>query len=148
MAAKCRLLVAVTPMGYMHARRALHEHFDLVPAFSLQQALSALKHGEIEAVLCSIHFDESRMFDLLRAATETDPGIPVACCILLDSKLSPDCLGSLIEAAKSKGARGLVDYNRLHREVGFVEADRQFREEVLRLFGRDCGDTRSRAARG
>src|SRR2546427_6299515 len=109
MASKCRLLVAVTPMGYVHARRALEGAFDLVSAFSLQQALTALEHREIEAILCSIHFDDSRMFDLLASSKAIAPALPFICCVMLDSRLSLEYRDSLVAAAKSDGARAFID---------------------------------------
>ena len=66
MAGKQRVLAAVTDLGYVYVRRALANDFGLVPAFSMMQARAALKAGDIDAIVCSIHFDESRMFDLLR----------------------------------------------------------------------------------
>jgi len=133
MAARQRLLVAVTPMGYMHARRALHRRFDLVAAFSMQQALVALKAGEIDAILCSIHFDESRMFDLLGLARESAPDTPFACCRILHSPLSRQAIESLVTTARSLGCRGFVDFNDLMRSHGYDEADRRFSEAVVEL---------------
>jgi len=141
MAGRCRLLVALTPMGYVHARRALQAAFDLVAAFSLQQATIALKDGGIDAILCSIHFDESRMFDLLTAAAELAPSVPFVCCAMLDSRLSPEYRDSLIASAKSNGARGFIDYNGMQRSLGFPEADGRFRDEFLSLLGGECGQT-------
>ena len=139
MAGKCRLLVALTPMGYVHARRAVQPAFDLVCAFSLQQAVAALEHSEIDAILCSIHFDDSRMFDLLDSRQAIAPGVPFICCVMLDSRLSQDYIATLIATAKSNGARAFIDYNALQRAVGFPEADRRFREELLSLLERGCG---------
>jgi PleD family two-component response regulator len=139
MSGKCRLLVAVTPMGYVHARRALEGAFDLVPAFSLQQAVTALERSEIDAILCSIHFDDSRMFDLLDSSKAIAPALPFICCVMLDSRLSQGYRDNLVAAAKSNGARAFIDYNALQRAVGFPEADRRFREELLSLLDRDCG---------
>ncbi len=100
MAARQRLLVAVTPMGYLHARRALHRRFDLVSAFSMHQALVPLQAGDIDAIPCSIHFDESRMFDLVRLARETAPDTPFVCCRILHSPLSQRAIDALVTTAK------------------------------------------------
>jgi|SRR5438093_177914 len=141
MAGRCRLLVALTPMGHVHARRALQAAFDLLAVFSLQQAIIALKDGGIDAILCSIHFDESRMFNLLTAAVELAPSVPFVCCAMLDSRLRPAYVESLIAAAKSNGARAFIDYNGMQRSLGFPEADGRFRDELLRLVGGECGQT-------
>jgi hypothetical protein len=130
---KPRLLVAVTPLGYVHARRALHARFDLVSAFSVQQGVSSLRDGDIDAILCSIHFDESRMFDFLHEARKIAPQMPIVCCRILHSPLSKQAIEGLVTTAKSVGCRGYVDYNDLQRNHGFPEADRRFCHAVLEL---------------
>jgi hypothetical protein len=139
MAAKCRLLVAVTTLGYVHARRALAADFDLVPAFSLAEALAALEADGIQGVLASIHFDDSRMFDLLTHVKGMKPSPPFICCLLLGTQLSGHSLSALVDAATSQGCLGFFDYNSLQRKVGFPEADRQFREHVLAHLPPPCG---------
>ena len=139
MAARCRLLVAVTMMGYVHARRALASHFDLVPAFSLAQARTALRDGDVAAILSSIHFDESRMFDLLAEVGKMNPRPPFICCVLLGTTLSDEGLRGLTEAAQAQGCIGFFDYNGCQRQLGFDEADRLFRKEILRLLPPPCG---------
>lgn len=130
---KQRLLVAVTPLGYVHARRALRARFDLVSAFSVQQAVSSLRDGDIDAILCSIHFDESRMFDFLHEARKIAPQTPIVCCRILHSPLSKQAIEGLVTTAKSLGCRGYVDFNDLQRAHGFKEADRRFCHAVFDL---------------
>ena len=130
---KQRLLVAVTPLGYVHARRALHARFDLVSAFSVQQALMALRGGDIDGIVCSIHFDESRMFDFLREARKIAPQTPIVCCRILHTPLSQQAIEGLATTAKSLGCRGYVDFNDLQRGHGFNEADRRFCQAVVDL---------------
>jgi hypothetical protein len=131
MQAKRRLLAAVTAIGYVHARRALHERFELVPAFSLSQATASLRHSGIDAVLCSIHFDDSRMFDLLHEAKGIAPQTPFVCCRILHSDLTAQVLSGMAHAAQLQGALAFIDYNELHRQHGFAEADRMFLERLL-----------------
>jgi hypothetical protein len=133
MAARPQLLVAVTPMGYVHARRALHHRFDLISAFSMQQARIALKADGVDAILCSIHFDDSRMFDLLREARVVKPDIAFICCRILHSPLSGQAMDALMTSARLLGCRGFVDFNDLQRTHGLDEADRRFCETVVEL---------------
>lgn len=137
---KCRLLVAATAMGYRHARRALPEHFELVAAFSRSQALAALRHHAVDAVLCSIHFDDSRMFELLRDTRAEHAAIPFVCCQLLASQLSADCIQGLAGAAQAEGALAFIDYNATLRTAGTAAADKLLREELARLLRPQCGD--------
>lgn len=133
MAARKQLLVAATPMGYVHARRALHHRFDLISAFSIPQARVALQADGIDAVLCSIHFDDSRMFDLLRVVHVVSPDTPFICCRILHSPLSRQALDSLMTSAQELGCRGFVDVNEFQRAHGLDEADRRFCEAVIDL---------------
>jgi len=136
---KCRLLVAVTTMGYVHARRALLEAFDLVPVFSLSQARIALKNGGIDGILASIHFDDSNMFELLAEVNRMDQRPPFVCCQLLRSSLNERALRGLVAAAQTQGCADFIDYNKLHRESGVAEADKHLRQELLRVCPPPCG---------
>ena len=130
MPAPSRLLVAVTPMGFAHARRALQRRYELQSAFSLEQALSALSAGGIDGIVCSIHFDESRMFDLLRITRARHSDLPFICCRLLHSPLSRQALEGMMTTAKALGCRGFVDFNEIQRSQGVAEADRRLCEAV------------------
>ena len=139
MARKCRLLVAATEVGYAHIRRALNGDFDIVVAYTRSQAIGALKEGVIDAILCSIHFDESRMLELLMAAKEAAPGVPFICCQILRSTLRPSAIQITVSAAESQGALGFIDYNAVLRTRGAQEADRYLREELARLLPPTAG---------
>jgi DNA-binding NtrC family response regulator len=134
---RCRLLVAVREMGYAHVRRALHADFDLVVAYTHSQALSALKEGVVDAILCSIHFDESRMLDFLVAAKQIAPDIPFICCQVLATNLQPQTIQATVSAAESKGALGFIDYNGILRGRGASEADKALRHQLQRLLPPD-----------
>ncbi len=84
-----------------------------------QAALASLKSGGIDAIVCSIHFDESRMFD------------PLVCCRILHSPLSARAIEALVTTAKSLGCRQVVDFNQLQRSHGEAEADRRLCETVV-----------------
>ena len=126
-------------MGYVHARRALLDAFDLVPVFSMSQARIALRSGEIDAVLASIHFDESRMFELMAEVKATNPRLPFVCCMLLGTALSERSLRALVNAAHTQGCIDFINYNSLQRKAGLAEADKQLRKEMLRLLPPPCG---------
>ena len=130
MSTRQRLLVAVTPMGFAPARRALHRRYDLVSAFSMSQALTALKEGGIDGIVCSIHFDESRMFDLMRTAHSRYPEVRFIACRLLHTPLSRQALDAMCTTATALGCLGFVDFNHLQRTLGVAEADRRFCEAV------------------
>jgi len=127
-------------MGYVHARRALVDVFDLVPVFSLSQARIALKNDGIDGVLASIHFDDSRMFELLaEVKAMEEPRPPFFCCMLLGTTLSERSLRGLVNAAHTQGCAGFFNYNSLQRQLGIAEADKQLRVELRRVLPPPCG---------
>jgi hypothetical protein len=141
MTVKRRLLAAVTEMGYAHVRRALGDQFELVVAFSMLQARVALQGDGIDAILCSVHFDESRMFDLLDFARRAVPGTPFICCRILYSPLADCVLEGIVHAAEIKGALGFIDYNEMQRRDGTSRADKAFCEAVSALLVRTEQET-------
>src|SRR5689334_5086541 len=139
MARRCRLLVGATELGYAHIRRALNGDFDMVVVYNLSQAVAALKEGVIDAILCSIHFDESRMMDFVVAAKALAPDVPFICCQILWSALRPSAIQSTVSAAESQGARGFLDYNAALRIRGTEDADKYLREGLMRLLPPEVG---------
>jgi len=133
MAGKRRLLAAVTDLGYVHVRRALGDHFKRVPAFSMLQARTAIKSGDIDVILCSLHFDESRMFDLLHFARHVAPGVPFICCRVLHSPLNDAVVEGVSHSAESQGALGFIDYHEMQRRQGTAAAAKAFCEAVMAL---------------
>ncbi len=72
-------------------------------------------------ILCGVHFDDSRMFDLPRTARSDFAAIPFVCCRIQAIDI----------AAKSLGAAAFVDMPGLSREFGNDGAEAQFRSSVL-----------------
>jgi len=132
-AGKPRLLAAVTDLGYVHVRRALVDRFELVPAFSMLQARTAIKSGDIDVVLCSIHFDESRMFELLHFAQQTAPHVPFVCCRMLHSPFNGSVIDGIARSAEAQGARGFIDFHEMQRREGTAAAAAKFSEAVSAL---------------
>jgi hypothetical protein len=132
----------------VHVRRALQERFELVPAFSMLQAVVALEEGDIDAILCSVHFDDSRMFDLLELVRASAPGIPCICCRILRSGLDPTVLTGAAGASRELGCLEFIDYNNLQRQHGLVEADRRFLDALLRLLPAREAESSPSEARG
>jgi len=132
-------LVAATMMGLAHIRRALGADFDLILVSTFFEAVQALKSGCVDAILCSIHFDESQMFSFLLEATRIAPDTPFICCQILATTLKPTTISATVSAAESKGALGFIDYNGVLRSRGADEADKVLREELRRLLPPDMG---------
>ena len=91
----------------------------LVPCVTLEAAKQAV-HDDIDVVLCGLHFDECRMFDLLRFM-KADPGlrrIPFLCIKTLDGTLDPTFNESVKIATQALGAAGFFDLGALNKKLG------------------------------
>ncbi len=125
---KCRLLLAVTPAGREMATPGLEAAFDLYPATTYEEALQALE--DVDAILCSMHFADSRMIDLLREAKRRAPDTPFVCCQVISSSLRPGYVKRVETACETLGAAGFINYHRLCFEVGVAEANKRFPRQL------------------
>jgi CheY-like chemotaxis protein len=127
---KPRLLVATAEPGYAVLRELFADEAETVFAFTLREAAERLAVGDIDLVLCTIHFDESRMFDLLRHARSAAPSVPVVCCRLFDTRLTGSLLDAMIIAVEGLGGV-FIDRRELQRRHGDTSGDAEFRKLVL-----------------
>jgi hypothetical protein len=82
---------------------------DVVPALTLGQAQNALARERFDLVVVAVHFDESRMFDLLRHLQASSHAGPVV-CVRSHQFVSPAIsIEGLEIAAKALGATLFVD---------------------------------------
>jgi hypothetical protein len=69
------------------------------------QAEETLRNNpRISMILCGVHFDESRMYDLLRYAKREHPRTPFVCVRVLDAEIPRVSREALRIAAESMGA--------------------------------------------
>lgn len=127
------ILLAVC-RGAMHStRELLGEEFRLVEVHTLDQALTRLARGGIDAVLAGLRFDGSLMPVLLDAA-KANPAtrsVPFVCCSLLPTMLLPSSLRAARQACEVLGAEAFIDMVEIERREGFAAAGEQLRR-VLR----------------
>ncbi len=95
----------------------------LIPCMTLDSAMDAA-HSNIDLVLCGLHFDESRMFDLLRfmKATPALRHIPFLCIKTTEGVLAPAIYESVKIAIHASGAEGFFDLCELIKKLGSEEA--------------------------
>lgn len=130
-----KILVAVSLQALPVMTHALSADFILLPCLTLDQARQALRANEIDLAIAGIHFDESRMFDLLRYA-QADPatdGIPFLCLKILDDRIAPTFLQSAEIASRALGARDFIDLSEWRARLGDDEAFRQLRDCIYKL---------------
>jgi DNA-binding response OmpR family regulator len=99
------ILVADRPESDRRLAAILAGH-ELVFARSLPEALRALRERRFDLVLVGVHFDESRMFDLMREMTE---GTQVVCVRSQQFQSPAITLEGLEIAAKALGCTLFLD---------------------------------------
>lgn len=126
-----KVLVAVPQSALPFVETVLGGFVSLVPIHRFDDAIEMLRSEcDLALILCGVHFDESRMYDLLRLARESQPHIPfVACRVAI--------------AAEALGAKAFVDLPTLILQFGRENAGPLFRSRVLASLGR--GAVRSSA---
>jgi hypothetical protein len=142
MSAAPRILVADLPDSFEVFRRALTSAFELAHAATFDDAKSALMDPPA-LVVCGCHFDEGRMYDLLRflkAAPGLDhlPFIAVRCT---PGELLDDALYESVKiAVRALGGNAFVDLLRWQRRWGAAEASHRLTQLVQTLVSAP-GDT-------
>ncbi len=125
-----KILVAASSEPRAILERILAGH-ELSCAHSLDEAEKMLLEQHFDLIVCTIFFDESRMFDLLRLAKSRSDwaGIPFVCARIrrhiLDSRIARE---SIAFTCKALGAAAFLD-------VGDYEGDseRSMRAVIDRL---------------
>jgi CheY-like chemotaxis protein len=125
-----RILVAASPEPRAILERILAGH-DLVCAETVEQAERLLSEQTFDLIICTVVFDESRMFDLLRLAKSSPAwqripflGTRVRRQVL-DSRLA---LEGIAFTCQTLGAAAFLDYPSYQ-----VDPDREMREAIDRI---------------
>ena len=138
-----RILIADSPEGLAALRRTVASAFDLVHAPTLELARQALQEGPA-LVVCGAHFDEGRMYDLLRLM-KADPALarlPFVAVRLLEGELDDALYESVKIAVRALGGDAFVDLPRWSRKYGAAEAGRRLTtllDQLLARPGQDSG---------
>src|SRR4051812_8234849 len=113
--ARPRVLIAGTPEALETLKALLGDEVDIVAARSVREAVGLLESG-VRLVICSVRFDESRMFDFLHEVqrqSERGSSIPVVCC-RTDGGAFPAASQRAIEMAlEALGVGSFVDLAQL-----------------------------------
>jgi CheY-like chemotaxis protein len=137
-----RILVADAPPAFAVFRDALASPFELVAAGSFAQARAALQPAPA-LVVCGCHFDEGRMYDLLRHMKAT-PGldrVPFMAVRSLEGELDDALYESVKIAVRALGGNAFVDLLRWQRRWGAPEASHRLTHLVQTLVDSPAADT-------
>jgi len=129
---KPNLLVAARPIVAAALRGALGDSVRITSVSTLGDAVKHLqRQTDVAMILCTVYFDESQMFDLMRVARKEYPGIPFVCCRFMEGDLARISVDALVIAAKTLGAAAFVDMPGLAAEFGRGAANQQFQRQVF-----------------
>ena len=124
MEARHRVLVAAQPTAWAVVLRMLEDVVDLVPAHSSSDAFRVLEQDpDIDAIVCTIAFDDARMVEFLQAV-KGDPEygrIPFLCLRAFPSVLSDHLVRDMRHVCKECGAFDLLDIAKLPRDRARTE---------------------------
>ena len=136
MSASTRIVVADTPEGVDAFRRAMATSWDLVAVNTLEDARLAMQEPPA-MVVCGCHFDEGRMYDLLRHLKATDnlSKVPFMAVRCVEGELALDdaLYESVKIAVRALGGNAFVDFLRWQRRYGEIEASHRFTRLVESL---------------
>jgi hypothetical protein len=132
MAPKPRVLLAARPAAREPFRKALGMDAEFVEVDTLDAAVSELTCRQPFAlVCCTVYFDESRMFDLLRWIKAQCSHIPVICARALPKDITRISMEAVSIAAHTLGAAEFVDLPTLAAEHGDSGASDRLRSILL-----------------
>lgn len=130
-----RILVADLPDAFAAFRSALAGSYTLALATTLDEARDALQ-DEPALVVCGCHFDEGRMYDLLRYLKGTPDlaRIPFLATRCVPGELLEDALYESVKiAVRALGGNAFVDLLRWQQRWGEVEASHRLTHLVESL---------------
>jgi CheY-like chemotaxis protein len=129
-----RILVADTPESVVALRAALTTSLPLHAVSTLEEARAAVAQTPL-LVICGCHFDEGRMYDLLRLL-KAEPAlskVPFMAVRCLEGELEDAIYESVKIAVRALGGNAFVDLLRWQRKYGEQEASHRLTRTVETL---------------
>lgn len=128
------IVIAETPEAFGRLRSTLDGEGPLVHARSLQDARQAVG-ADTALVVCGCHFDEGRMYDLLRwmRAQPQLKSTPFLAIRVLEGGLDDTMYESVKIATHALGGDGFVDLHRWERRYGREQAASRLAQRVRAL---------------
>jgi PleD family two-component response regulator len=115
MKATPRILIAAQPHAAHVLQAMLRDIGNLIPVHTTADAFRILEHQQIDLIVSTIAFDESRMLEFLVSVkgTAASAHIPFLCSRVLVGALRDSLVGSMSDACKACGAVDFIDVARL-----------------------------------
>ena len=133
------ILVAVRVEERHALEQSLGGEHDLRWASSLEAAVDELDR-DVDAIVCSVHFDDGRLFDLIEMARLQAGKVPVYGIVMQNRRFTRHFLESLRSAVHLAGGQGVLDLAGLRDECGDREAFSMLRVAMEGIIQRHrCG---------
>ena len=112
-----RIVIAIRPEDAGLMRDVMGDEFDLIMCTSLPEAQAALT-PDVDMIACGVHFDDGRMFDLLKyvKADEALRAIPFWGVLRDEGMLSTAITRGIRTAMKTLGANGLFNLSQMRTD--------------------------------
>lgn len=106
-----RIFIAATADDVAAMKRILEQKHETVVVTTMAQAVDKLKEQTFDLIMVGVHFDESRMFELLRDVhlIAKNAGTPIICFCTRDTPLTRTMHESIAVASKALGAWMYLD---------------------------------------
>jgi hypothetical protein len=125
------VLAACPQPAFQVLDRVIGHEVDLVFANSMWAAQTVLRTTpELAMVICGLHFDESRMHDLLELVRRDFPAVPFLGVRMLDYESRRTSIQAAVAATQALGAVGFVDFATIS-DADVTEADLYLRQVAL-----------------
>jgi DNA-binding NtrC family response regulator len=102
------VLLACEPSETEVLRALLPAGASVVTVESKERAVERIREG-VDAVVCTLDFDDSRMLELVREAHAQRPDLPVLCCRVFGGGISDITIRAAATAAFSMGVAAFLD---------------------------------------
>ena len=101
-----RILIAATPDDVATMEHILGQQHEYIVASTVSEALAKLEEHGFDLIMIGVHFDQSRMFDLLSQVRGSSKNVdkPVICFSTRDTPLTRTMHESIDAASKALGA--------------------------------------------
>ena len=130
----CSIVIADTGESSARLQATLDGEGQLLHADSFERARQLVDAGTT-LVICGCHFDEGRMYDLLRwmRTQRSLDATPFLAVRVLEGGLDDTMYESVKIATRALGGSGFVDLHRWERRYGSEQAARRLAERVRAL---------------
>jgi DNA-binding NarL/FixJ family response regulator len=112
------VLLAARPVAREPFRTALGDYAEVVEAETLEEAVALVERQVPGLVCCTVYFDDSRMFDLIRWIRSRNARVPIVCARAVAKDMTKLSMEAVKIAAVAVGATSFIDLVAMMEERG------------------------------